>query len=140
MSAGGQVLPNRRRELVMARKSLPKKTKPARATISKRKPAGPTSAAASASRVARSTPAAPVHPKPVPRGYNGALRLLWQAYNDALQLDRDPQEFAVELHDFLLLGITRADIRRLVSQGLALHVVLASRPRSRIRRFMTIDS
>jgi hypothetical protein len=76
----------------------------------------------------------------VPRGYNGALRLLWQAYNDALEVDREPTEFAVELSDFLLLGITRADVRRLVSQGYARHLVQVSSLRARKRRFQCLDT
>jgi hypothetical protein len=78
--------------------------------------------------------------KPVPRGYNGALRLLWAAYNDALEVGREPLEFAVELGDFLLLAITRADLRRLVSQGHALHLLDVTPARARKRRLLPTDS
>ena len=78
--------------------------------------------------------------RPVPRGYNGALRLLWAAYNDALEVGRDTIQFAVELGDFLLLAITRADLRRLVSQGHAQHLRDVTPARARKRRLLPVDS
>jgi hypothetical protein len=65
---------------------------------------------------------------------------LWEAYNDALAVQHDPMEFAVELPDFLLLNITRADVRRLVSQGYARHLVQVSPSRARKRRFRDVDT
>jgi hypothetical protein len=76
----------------------------------------------------------------VPRGYNGALRLLWAAYNDAREVGREPIEFSVELGDFFLLAITRSDLRRLVSQGHAEHLVDMTPKHARERRLVSVDT
>jgi hypothetical protein len=78
--------------------------------------------------------------KGAPGGYDDALRLLWAAYHDALKVGSDPIEFAVELGDFLLLGITRSDLRRLVSQGHAQHLADITPARAPKRRLQRIAS
>jgi hypothetical protein len=63
------------------------------------------------------------------------LQLLRQALEAALSLSQDPWEFAVEIDQLHVIGLTNTDLRWMVCQGYTQHALEQERPRSGRRSF-----
>lgn len=66
---------------------------------------------------------------------NIALRLLFRAYQFALDARANPWEFAVEIEEFQRMGVTKSDLRWLILKGLAVHAREVADPDYRNRNF-----
>lgn len=66
---------------------------------------------------------------------NIALKMLFRAYQYANDTRVNPWQFAVEIEEFHRMGVTRSELRWLISKGLAVHAREFSDPNSDSRTF-----
>src|SRR5262249_17751719 len=73
-------------------------------------------------------------------GPNLPLALLLDAYDEAIRVDRDLWEFALEMRVLLAEGVTAAVLRRLLCDGLVEHAIERTKPEATRRTFQRLHN